>query len=290
MRIEYCLLLETLVSRVVSGHLIMMSPEPYSYSNKILNNSPLASNGSDFPCKLRDDAFVAPAKETVYEVGVSNIMRFMGSATHGGGSCQLSLTEDLAPSKESIWKVIKSYEGGCPANVEGLLSGDASSDNDIRLDFAIPENIASGKYTLAWTWFNRIGDREMYMNCAPITVDNPSLTSYNQSIQNQAQDFPPMFIANINGCMTPENLDIRFPQPGRIVERNGLARNILPDGQSVCTGSPEFGDSAAMNPIVPDLQNGNLGKAFAYFPLTSSVKIQPSPCSCRASHRNASHQ
>ncbi|KAJ5751575.1 hypothetical protein N7520_008492 [Penicillium odoratum] len=290
MRIEYCLLLETLVSRVVSGHLIMMSPEPYSYSNKILNNSPLASNGSDFPCKLRDDAFVAPAKETVYEVGVSNIMRFMGSATHGGGSCQLSLTEDLAPSKESIWKVIKSYEGGCPANVEGLLSGDASSDNDIRLDFAIPENIASGKYTLAWTWFNRIGDREMYMNCAPITVDNPSLTSYNQSIQNQAQDFPPMFIANINGCMTPENLDIRFPQPGRIVERNGLARNILPDGQSVCTGSPEFGDSAAMNPIVPDLQNGNLGKAFTYFPLTSSVKIQPSPCSCRASHRNASHQ
>ncbi|KAJ5555888.1 hypothetical protein N7513_003530 [Penicillium frequentans] len=120
------LLLEALVLRVVSGHLIMI----------------------DFPCKLRDDAFVAPAKETVYEVGVSNIMTFMGSATHGGGSCQLSLTEDLVPSKKSIWKVIKSYEGGCPANVEGLLSGDATSDNDIRLDFAIPENIASGKIYL----------------------------------------------------------------------------------------------------------------------------------------------
>lgn len=60
------LLLEALVLRVVSGHLIMMSPEPYS--NKTLNNSPLANNGSDFPCKLRDDAFAAPAKETVYEV------------------------------------------------------------------------------------------------------------------------------------------------------------------------------------------------------------------------------
>lgn len=290
MFLKTVLLLETLVLRVVSGHLIMMSPEPYSYSDKILNNSPLASNGSDFPCKLRHDAFVAPAKETVYEVGVSNIMRFMGSATHGGGSCQLSLTEDLVPSKESIWKVIKSYEGGCPANVEGGLYGGANSDNDIQLDFTIPENIHPGKYTLAWTWFNRIGDREMYMNCAPITVDNPSSPVFNQSIQNQGHDFPPMFIANINGCMTPQNLDIRFPQPGRNVELNGLARNILPEGQPVCTGTPQFGDSAAMNPIVPDLEKGSLGKAVSYSPSTSTISIQSSPCSCRASRRNISHQ
>ncbi|KAJ5555889.1 hypothetical protein N7513_003531 [Penicillium frequentans] len=130
----------------------------------------------------------------------------------------------------------------------------------------------------------------MYMNCAPITVDNPSLSSYNQSIQNQAQGFPPMFIANINGCLTPENLDIRFPQPGRIVERNGLARNILPEGQSVCTGTPEFGDSVAMNPIIPDIEKENLGKATTYSLPASPVSIQPSPCSCRASHRNTSPQ
>ncbi|KAJ5708172.1 CAZyme family AA11 [Penicillium malachiteum] len=166
-----------------------MSPEPYS--SKILNNSPLANNGSDFPCKLGENAFVAPTKETVYEVGVSSTMRFKGSTTHGGGSCQLSLTGDLAPSKQSIWKVIKSFEGGCPVNVEGGLSGGGDADNDIQLDFAIPEKIHSGKYTLAWTWFNRIGDREMYMNCAPITVDNPSSPVFNQSIQNQAHHFHP---------------------------------------------------------------------------------------------------
>ena len=70
------LLMATLVLQVVSGHLIMMTPEPYS--NKTLNNSPLAYDGSDFPCKLREDAFVAPTKETVYEVGVVNTMRFIG--------------------------------------------------------------------------------------------------------------------------------------------------------------------------------------------------------------------
>ncbi|KAJ5982533.1 hypothetical protein N7451_012633 [Penicillium sp. IBT 35674x] len=282
------LLLEALVLRVVSGHLIMMSPEPYS--NKTLNNSPLAKNGSDFPCKLRTNAFLKPTEETVYEVGTINTMRFKGSATHGGGSCQLSLTEDLTPSKESIWKVIKSYEGGCPANIEGGLSGDANSDNGIQLNFTIPENIHTGKYTLAWTWFNRIGNREMYMNCAPITVDNPSFPLFNQSIQNQGHDFPPMFIANINGCMTPQNLDIRFPQPGRNLELNGLASNILPEGQPVCTGTPRFGDSAAMNPIIPDLEKGNIGKAIPFPPSTSLVSIQPSPCSCRASHRNTSHK
>lgn len=87
---------ETIVLWVVSGHLIMLSPKPYS--NNTLNNSLLAYDGSDFPCKLRTDAFLAPTKETVYQVGVVNTIRFEGSVTHGGGSCQLSLTEDLAPS------------------------------------------------------------------------------------------------------------------------------------------------------------------------------------------------
>lgn len=283
MLVNYFLLLEGIVLQVVSGHLIMISPEPYS--NKTLNNSPLAYSGSDFPCKLRKDPFVAPTKETVYEVGVVNTMRFKGSATHGGGSCQLSLTEDLAPSKESTWKVIKSYEGGCPKNVEGGLSGGADADNDIQLDFAIPENIHSGKYTLAWTWFNRIGDREMYMNCAPITVDNPSSPVFNQSIQNQALDFPPMFIANINGCMTKQDLDIRFPQPGGIVELDGLARNLLPEDEPVCTGTPTFGASAAMKPIIPDPEKGILGKTVSYSAPTSPTRTRSSSCSCRASHQ-----
>ena len=287
MLIKYLLLLETILLQVASGHLIMMSPEPYS--NKSLNNSPLAYDGSDFPCKLREDAFLAPTKETVYEVGVVNTMRFRGSATHGGGSCQLSLTEDLLPSKQSMWKVIKSYEGGCPKNSGQNLAGGADTDDDIQLDFAIPEHIHPGRYTLAWTWFNRIGNREMYMNCAPITVENRSSHGFNQSTQN-TPDFPPMCIANINGCMTQENLDIRFPQPGTTVELNGLAQNLLPEDEPVCTGTPTLGVLAAKKLSILDPEDVILESTVSLSLTASPTRTQSSTCSCRGLRRSLNTQ
>lgn len=256
MLLKYILLLETIVLRAVSGHLIMISPEPYS--NETLNNSPLAENGSDFPCKLGTDAFLASSTETIYQIGIENTMKFEGSATHGGGSCQLSLTEDREPTKDSEWKVSKSYEGGCPANAERNFAGGATADNDLQLDFAIPENIQPGKYTLAWTWFNRIGNREMYMNCAPITVASGSSQQSYKSIQKQTPNFPPMFIANINGCITKENVDIRFPQPGSIVEHNGQLNNLLREGEPPCTGTPTFSALAAIRSTIPDFAKGVL--------------------------------
>lgn len=272
--------------RAVSGHLIMISPEPYS--NQTLNNSPLAVDGSDFPCKLRADAFSAPSTETIYQIGGVNTMKFEGSATHGGGSCQLSLTEDLMPSKESKWKVIKSYEGGCPANVGKNLAGDASADNGLQLEFAIPESIHLGKYTLAWTWFNRIGNREMYMNCAPITVTSGSSPQSCKSMQDQMPNFPAMFIANINGCITKEGVDIRFPQPGSIVEYNGQPNNLLQEFEPPCTGSPTFSALAAIGSNIPDAAKSVLGETVSSSTSSTLARI-PSACSCRALHRNSDH-
>ena len=142
---------------VTQAHMIMTNPVPYSKGS--LNNSPLAADGSDFPCKLRADTFTV-TKENIMKIGEPQTMTFEGSATHGGGSCQLSVTSDRKPTKDSEWKVIKSFEGGCPANVDG---NESSNDNS-KFEFAIPEGIEAGKYTIAWTWFNRIGNREMYMN------------------------------------------------------------------------------------------------------------------------------
>lgn len=227
---------------LVRSHLTMTSPEPYS--NETLNNSPLAADGSDFPCKLRQDSFRAPSQANVYHIGENQTIRLLGSATHGGGSCQISLTNDLEPSKNSKWYVIKSFEGGCPSNVSWNLDGWSTTDHDLELPFTIPEGIRPGKYTLAWTWFNKIGNREMYMNCAPITVVKSPLGQPSGKLLD-VPVFPPMFVANINGCMTKEGVDISFPEPGSLVEPKRQAGKRPEESGPVCVGIPRFGGSAA---------------------------------------------
>ncbi|OQE35421.1 hypothetical protein PENCOP_c013G05456 [Penicillium coprophilum] len=228
---------------MVNAHMIMSSPIPFSKDS--LNNSPLLENGKDFPCKLRDNAFEAPATETIIAIGENYPLTFIGSATHGGGSCQISLTTDLQPSKSSEWKVIKSFEGGCPANVGGNMEGGPDIIDPFTFNFTIPDGISAGKYTLAWTWFNRIGNREMYMNCAPITVSGGSSKRSPEELERRAASFPPMFVANINGCTTPESVDIRFPQPGDYVEYAGVPTNLAKEGSEACTGTPSFGGSGS---------------------------------------------
>ncbi|OQD88330.1 hypothetical protein PENANT_c004G08794 [Penicillium antarcticum] len=278
-----------------SAHMMMSSPTPYSKDT--LNNSPLAADGSDFPCKLRDNTFEAPETETVIGIGESHPLTFVGSATHGGGSCQISLTTDLQPSKDSEWKVIKSFEGGCPANVDGNLSGGADAPDPDTFSFKIPEGIAAGKYTLAWTWFNRIGNREMYMNCAPITVssssskrsvdeDNELYSNNTQVFDKRSSTFPPMFVANVNGCITKEGVDIRFPQPGEYVEYLGKASNLAAEGSEACTGTPTFGgagdtSSGSSSSSGSDSSSGSSGSssaAAASAPSeTASVSVAPAP-------------
>ncbi|KAB8076978.1 hypothetical protein BDV29DRAFT_199570 [Aspergillus leporis] len=227
----------------VDAHMIMNQPTPYGRDT--LNNSPLEAGGGDFPCKLRPGVFQDPAEETIAKVGESMPLTFIGSATHGGGSCQVSLTKDLQPTKDTNWMVIKSIEGGCPANVAGNLAGTSESEGPTKFYYTIPEGIEPGKYTLAWTWFNRIGNREMYMNCAPITVtDGPSEGSGDAEdnvVKKRSTDFPPMFVANINGCITKEGVDIRFPNPGDYIEYAGNPSNLAPADSTVCTGTPTFG-------------------------------------------------
>ncbi|RHZ69603.1 hypothetical protein CDV55_108086 [Aspergillus turcosus] len=224
----------------VEAHMKMNKPTPYSASS--LNNSPLAADGSDFPCKLRDNAFQAPSQETIAQIGEVMPLTFIGSATHGGGSCQVSLTTDLQPSKSSKWMVIKSIEGGCPANVDGNMSGGADSPDPFEFNYTIPAGIEPGKYTLAWTWFNRIGNREMYMNCAPITVTGGSSKrdAAPVEVEKRSSSFPPMFVANINGCTTKEGVDIRFPDPGDVVEYDGNPSNLEAAGEAACSGTPKW--------------------------------------------------
>lgn len=276
--IKWCFLLEAFALWLVNAHLIMTSPEPYNKDT--LNNSPLAADGSDFPCKSLGNAFQAPSEETIYRAGDNYTMTFQGSATHGGGSCQVSLTSDREPTKNSEWMVIQSYEGGCPADVAGNLAGGAASDNSLQLLFTIPENIGPGKYTLAWTWFNRIGNREMYMNCAPITVTGDSSVRSFKGAENYSNIFPPMFIANINGCKTTEGVDVRFPQPGSVVEFQGQVSNLAGGDDPACTGVPTFGSLGVTKTTVPLATSDALGKNDSVPTSSAFTTSRTSWCCC----------
>ncbi|KAI9369054.1 hypothetical protein BJX61DRAFT_536749 [Aspergillus egyptiacus] len=229
---------------LVEAHQYMVQPVPYDFSLDSFSNSPLLADGSDFPCRASSYSVV---EENVMEIGEPQELAFVGTATHGGGSCQISITRDRAPTKDTKWSVIKSIEGGCVADVSGNLAGsNAKTPNPYHFNFTIPDDVEPGKYTLAYTWINRIGVREMYMDCAPITVTGGSASKRSETgvTKRSLDNYPDMFIANINGCKTEEGKDIRFPCPGDTVEYLGDPTNLLPESAPICSlGSPSWGTS-----------------------------------------------
>lgn len=241
-----------MLATTASAHMQMMKPYPirsplnqnsnekkdYSYNN------PLSPSGSDFPCKgYNNDPWQSQA---TYSPGQIYDLELDGSATHGGGSCQISLTYD----RGKTFKVIESMLGECPIAK--------------NYTFQIPPDAPTGDALLAWTWFNKIGNREMYMNCAMVTIggsgssgnktQSSSTKGNNRHSKNLIEkvmdgemihlnhapmenivkkrdmtetmgqskatafdSLPPIFIANIQkegGCVTIEGEEVNFPRPG----------------------------------------------------------------------------
>lgn len=216
----------TLLS-TVHGHLFIQEPAPIEGSAP---KDPLDPSGSNFPC--HGIALPGSGGQSM-AAGSSNKLTFqldggVNTAVHGGGSCQLSVTYETDAEKikdPANWRVIHSIEGGCPTNAPGNLDvtgaypcGDpmASGQECVNsFDFNMPEDMPSGQATLAWTWFNTIGNREMYMNCAAVDISGGSddTSFYNE--------LPQMFVANlaaINSCPTTEETNVKFPNPGNSVE------------------------------------------------------------------------
>jgi hypothetical protein len=240
----------------------MAHPVPFGKST--LNNSPLVADGSDFPCKQRPGVYDAEGANNIMVIGQPQPLNFIGSAVHGGGSCQISLTTDKAPTKNSHWQVILSIEGGCPSSPLKNQGGNfAANPNDAtsadQFNFTIPADITPGTYTLAWTWFNRIGNREMYMNCAPVTVQAGASARKVRGVENRRSlnttpakraTFPAMFVANlasINSCGTTEGTDVTFPDPGAIVRQNSAGPFLPPTGSGcgVAAGNGATGGSGS---------------------------------------------
>ncbi|KAF4457216.1 hypothetical protein F53441_780 [Fusarium austroafricanum] len=190
---------------LAQAHMEMTYPPPFkSKSNPNSGwdidysmTSPLNGDGSNFPCKGYQSLLGTPAgaPTVTWQAGNSYSISITGGAPHGGGSCQASLSFDGAKT----WTAIQSWIGNCPHLAQ------TSS-----FKFTLPIDTPGGEALFAWTWFNKIGNREMYMNCAAITVKAGKGTP-----KTPMSKRPAMFVANVGkGCGTTEGVDTMFPNPG----------------------------------------------------------------------------
>ncbi|OCK83471.1 lytic polysaccharide monooxygenase [Lepidopterella palustris CBS 459.81] len=221
-----------LLASSANAHMIMANPIPFSAS--LITNAPITA--AQYPCQANVGFTVTTMNNM--KVGDTQTLSFKGSAVHGGGSCQLSITTDKTPTANSKFKVIMSMEGGCP----GI-------DGPKDFSFKIPDSIPNGQVTLAWTWFSRLsGAPELYMNCAPVTVTGGA------SDTSKFDALPDMFVANIASvdCKTPANFNTLFPDPGQnVLTDESAAKNEAPTGSACGKAVSGGGDSASSAAATP---------------------------------------
>jgi hypothetical protein len=271
-----------------SAHVIMNYPTPFGRAT--LNTSPLER--ADFPCKQRQGVYAIDTMNQ-WDAGQTQQVSFNGTAVHGGGSCQFSITTDPEPTENSQWKVIQSVIGGCPT---GQYDGNAPEQpgepslTRIPGSFPVtmPKDIPDGRYTFAWTWNNKIGNREFYMNCAPIQVGSSSATVKTASAAKALSALPDMFVTNLpaDKCSTAEDQDFEYPNPGSnvIMGKTGSTGNTMTG--TGCTamnalgaGSGEVGSPSAGTPSTPSQgtpsQESPVASSPASYPVASSPSKGP---------------
>ena len=257
-----------------SAHMILEYPVPYGKAT--LNSSPLAPG--DYPCKQRSGVYEV-SEMNQWNAGETKTISFIGSAVHGGGSCQFSMTTDTEPTESSQWKVIHSVVGGCPSNVTGNLEENAAGHGAATFPVTMPENMPDGQYTFAWSWLNKVGNREFYMNCAPVQVGSTGATASAANAAAALGSLPDMFVANLpdTSCTTKEGEDFNYPEPG----------SSLVDGAGADLGDDLSGAGCASMTKM-GAGNGEIGTPTQGSGSSSAAATQPAATSAATSAPAAS--
>ncbi|KAJ9071932.1 hypothetical protein DSO57_1032350 [Entomophthora muscae] len=139
------------------------------------------------------------------EAGGTLMTEFAGEADHEGGHCEFSL----------------SY-GGDDFVVIHTIIADCLANGVRSYEIEIPESAPAGTATLSWTWYNKIGEREMYMNCAKLKISGPA---------RGAIRGPARVLANLPGL--PVIHQFKFSVKGIYLYRNrpSIETGIDEDGQ-----------------------------------------------------------
>jgi hypothetical protein len=133
----------------ISAHLTMVTPKQWFVAeNGIIEGSqfPLNAQGANYPCHG-----VAPeAPVATYAPGSTQTLQLMGTAVHSGGSGQMSITYDTTPTKDSVFRVMTSWQGNHPLKVDGNISPPSATYMLPALSFKVPEGLPAGKAVVAW--------------------------------------------------------------------------------------------------------------------------------------------
>ncbi|PQK16446.1 hypothetical protein BB8028_0006g07660 [Beauveria bassiana] len=222
--------------------------------------SPLNADGSNFPCKGTLNLVGTPQGAAVddWAAGSSQTLSIDGSAWHSGGSCQASLSYD----KGKTWTVIHSWLGSCP-------TGPSASS----YDFKVPSDAPAGEAIFAWSWFNEVGNREMYMNCAVVNIKGNKSKKRRGIPMSQR---PAMFVANVgNGCGTTEGVDLELPDPGEDVTRKDS--KFGPPVGNCATGNPAPGPAPGPAPEKPSSSPGPAPEKPSSSPAAANPTKVPTP-------------
>ncbi|KAH7323146.1 hypothetical protein B0I35DRAFT_477032 [Stachybotrys elegans] len=212
------------LAALAQAHMEMVYPPPFrsrynSFTTDIdySMTNPLSSSGSDFPCKGYHNLLNTPQGRSVatWTPGQRITWTLTGSATHNGGSCQVSLSYDAGRT----WTALHSYIGNCPLKN--------------AWDFTLPTDTPAGSALFAFSWNNNLGNRELYMNCAHVTIAGGA-TSANPPFSSRPATF---FANNGNGCRTVETFDVLYPNPGPNVD-NVSTKSTPPVG--TCANRKRF--------------------------------------------------
>jgi hypothetical protein len=215
------------LASVASAHMEMIFPAPFkSKSNPHAGQDIDYSlvdpiKGAQFPCKGYHSLLGTPAGATTadFTPGQSYNLEIAGGAKHEGGSCQASLSYD----KGSSWTVIHSWIGNCPI--------------ETSLPFTVPADAPGGEALFAWTWFNKVGNRELYMNCAAVNIGGGA-TKRQASVPFSSR--PAMFVANVDEtCTVPAGVDVDFPNPGPDVTIAPNANKGAAEGTCASAAAPQ---------------------------------------------------
>jgi hypothetical protein len=149
-----------LLIQAVTAHIQMIKPIPRQSPLGVSEikdyniMAPLGTDGKTYPCQGKPKG---PVVET-WQAGTSIKVNYEPKTMHDGGHCQWSISYDNEKTFVTIQTMIRT-----------CLHPSNPPEYTIPLPASLP---ACTSCVFQWTWFNAIGNREMYSNCADISITN----------------------------------------------------------------------------------------------------------------------